>query len=147
MHSRRGASMFMERPTRQYTVSDQFLCSGCDHHLTAAKPFSGSAMISSICSVPMDRRMVLGLSLHFIILFWEIKMPGKANILPDGIWGKRFPQRSGTMGEAEPWAQRNTRPYGQFGNCTFVRSESFFAEVPQNSSSFWFALLIWVKTY
>ena len=28
---------------------------------TAAKPFSRSAMMSSMCSVPMDRRMVLGL--------------------------------------------------------------------------------------
>ena len=30
------------------------------HTLTAAKPFSRSAMISSMCSVPMERRMVLG---------------------------------------------------------------------------------------
>ena len=30
-------------------------------YLTAAKPFSRSARISSMCSVPMDSRMVLGL--------------------------------------------------------------------------------------
>ncbi len=31
------------------------------NYLTAAKPFSKSAIISSICSVPMESRMVFGL--------------------------------------------------------------------------------------
>ena len=30
------------------------------NHFTAAKPFSRSAMMSSMCSVPMERRIVFG---------------------------------------------------------------------------------------